>query len=652
MDLFRLPRLVIEKVSPTVEGGRYAVKRTVGDRLTVQAVIYKDGHDMISAWVVAEPPKGGAPLRYRMAYNFESDQWTVEVPLDEVGLYRLRIEAWPDYFRTFVRDLRKRIDASQDIGPELLEGAAMVRRRIEVAPSSDRSPLENAARALVDETMELEMRKRVTFSQALDQLMDGPLAVADVTHSADFSVRADRREAAFAAWYELFPRSQSSEPGRHGTFADVEKRIPEIAAMGFEVLYLPPVHPIGRIHRKGRNNSTVSQPHDVGSPWAIGSDEGGHTAIHPELGTILDFRRLVAVCSEFGIEIALDIAFQCAPDHPWVKEHPDWFFVRPDGSVRYAENPPKKYEDIYPINFWTKDTDGLWAAARDVFLYWVEQGVKTFRVDNPHTKPLAFWEWCIAEVQKHDEAVVFLSESFTRPNRMKGLAKLGFTQSYTYFTWKNSKQELVDYMTELTQPDMVDYFRPNFFANTPDILHEYLQMGGPPAFRIRLLLAATLAPLYGIYSGFELCENQAVRPGSEEYLDSEKYELRQRDWNAPGNIKRDVARLNGIRGTEPALAQLANVHFCHTDSEDILAYVKRDDVSGSSRHLLIVVNLSPHEVRETTVHLPLEILGESNQQDYQVKDLLTGASYQWCGASNYVRLDPGEQVGHLFLLGA
>src|SRR5690606_13456081 len=426
----------------------------------------------------------------------------------------------------------------------------------------------------------------------------------------------------------------------------------EIAALGFDVIYLPPIHPIGFSHRKGRNNTRVCEPGDVGSPWAIGSQAGGHDAVHPELGTLEDFRRLVKTCREFGIEVALDFALQCAPDHPWVKEHPEWFFVRPDGSIRYAENPPKKYEDIYPRNFWGEKAVGLWEAARDALLFWIDQGVTTFRVDNPHTKPLSFWEWCIAQVQALHPEVIFLSESFTRPNRMKGLAKLGFTQSYTYFTWKNSKADLIAYMDELTKTEMAEYYRPNFFANTPDILHEYLQEGGRPAFRIRLLLAATLAPVYGIYSGYELCENVAVRPGSEEYLDSEKYEIRVRDWNAPGNIKRDISRINAIRGSEPALHLLTNLEFIPTFSDDVTAYIKREPAETKPKHLLCVVNVNPFEVRETTVMVPLEELGFAPDAEFRVKDLLTGTTYTWRGKENYVRLDPNDRVGHLFRIEA
>lgn len=649
MDLLTLPRVVIEQISPLVDGGRFPIKRTVGDSVSINAVIFKDGHDLIIAEVCVSAHGGSeADVRSVLTYDYPSDQFSGAFAVEKIGLYDMWIEAWPDYFGSWVRDLQKRIDAGQDIAPEMLEGAALIRRRAKVAPTSDQEPLQNAAKALSDDKLRMELRQRVAFSQTLRDLMHGPLDERDVARSNRSPVRVDRREAAFAAWYELFPRSQGTEPGKHGTFKDTERRIPEIAAMGFEVIYLPPIHPIGTVHRKGRNNTTVAGPADVGSPWAIGSALGGHTAVHPDLGTLDDFRSLVGVCREYGIEIALDFALQCAPDHPWVKEHPDWFFVRPDGTIRYAENPPKRYEDIYPLNFWGESAQGLWEAARDALFFWIENGVTTFRVDNPHTKPLAFWEWCIAEVQTKHPEVIFLSESFTRPNRMKGLAKLGFTQSYTYFTWKNSKAELVQYLTELTKSEMSEYYRPNFFANTPDILHEYLQHGGRPAFRIRLLLAATLAPVYGIYSGFELCENVAVRPGSEEYLDSEKYEIRVRDWNAEGNIKRDVSRLNAIRGTEPALSILTNLEFVETDSSEIIAYIKRDDVSGQRRHLLVVVNLNPAEVRETIVHVPVEALGLKKNSEYRVKDLLTAKSYTWQGEDNYVRLDPQDKVGHLF----
>lgn len=648
VDISHQPRVVIEQVQPLVDGGRYPVKRLLGDLLAVTCAIFKDGHDLITAEVRAQ--LGQRHLSAVLDYDFDSDRFSGSIQPDALGLWETWIEAWPDYFGSWVRDMGKRIDAGQDVRPELLEGAALVKQRLALAPVQDTEPLRNAARALADESMELDLRKQVAFSQTLRELMHGPLSKDDVTRSPRTELRIERKEAGLAAWYELFPRSQGTEPGKHGTFRDVERRVPEIAALGFDVVYFPPIHPIGRVHRKGRNNSTVAQAGDVGSPWAIGAEEGGHTAVHPELGTLEDFRHLVQVCAQFGLEVALDFALQCAPDHPWVRAHPDWFFVRPDGSIRYAENPPKKYEDIYPLNFWGNPDGGLWEASRDALLFWVEQGVKTFRVDNPHTKPLSFWEWCIREVQAKHPDVVFLSESFTRPNRMKGLAKLGFSQSYTYFTWKNSKADFTGYLEELTKTEMVEYYRPNFFANTPDILHEYLQEGGRPAFRIRLLLAATTAPVYGIYSGYELCENLAVHPGSEEYLDSEKYEIRVRDWNAPGNIKRDVSRLNTIRRSEPALQILPNLEFIESRSDDIIAFIKWDP-SGRSRHLLCVVNLNPHEPRETTIQLPLERLGIPPDTDFPVRDLLHTANYTWSGADNYVRLDPKDKVGHLFRLG-
>lgn len=647
LDIAHFPRLVIEQVSPVVEGGRYPLKRLVGDRVQVQAVIYKDGHDVISARILSRPLGQEAYTESALCYDVAPDRWFGSFEVAQIGRWEMLIEAWPDPFLSWRRDLEKRIEAGQDVRAEYLEGAVWVRRRAEIAPEKDRAPLLNAARVLSDESAGEETRRRVAFSKTLSDLMWGPVAEDDVARSPVYPLRVDRREAGFGAWYELFPRSQATELGRHGTFADTEKRLPEIAALGFDVIYLPPIHPIGITHRKGRNNSTQAEPGDVGSPWAIGGAEGGHTAVHPELGSLEDFKKFVRTASEFGIEIALDYALQCSPDHPWVKAHPEWFYVRTDGSIRYAENPPKKYEDIFPLNFWGDPKGGLWEAARDVLFFWIECGVKIFRVDNPHTKPLSFWEWCIAEVHAKHPEVIFLSESFTRPNRMLGLAKLGFCQSYTYFTWKNTKQELTEFMEEFARPPISDYYRPNFFANTPDILHEYLQKGGRPAFRIRALLAATLSPVYGIYSGFELCENVPVRPGNEEYLDSEKYEIRVRDWNAKGNIKRDISRLNRIRRSQPALAELTNLQFIFNENDEILSYIKFAPQERAS-HLLVVVTLNPYEVRETLVHVPIHQLGIREDEEYEVHDLLAGVSYTWRGAKNYVRFDPQEQVGHLF----
>jgi len=646
MEILSFPRLVIEQVSPAVDGGDYPLKRLVLDRLQVDCAIFKDGHDLISArvgYAYGDDPVSYVPLRY----EFNPDRWYGQFVLPEVGNLDMWIEAWPDPFATWRRDLEKRIEAGQDVRAEFVEGAHWVRRRAILASVEQLEPLQNAARVLEDQSVGVDTRARVAFSQTLKELMYGPVDDADVSRTRRYPVRVDRRAAGFSAWYELFPRSESREPGVHGTFADTERRLPELAAMGFDVLYLPPIHPIGVSHRKGRNNAVSAEPGDVGSPWAIGGAEGGHTAVHPELGTLADFRHLVHAAADFGMEIALDFALQCSPDHPWVTKHPEWFFVRQDGSIRYAENPPKKYEDIYPLNFWADPEGGLWEAARDALLFWAEQGVKIFRVDNPHTKPFAFWQWCIAEVQAVFPEVLFLSESFTRPNRMSSLAKIGFSQSYTYFTWKNTKSELEAYMRELSRPPVSDYYRPNFFANTPDILHEYLQHGGRPAFRIRLLLAATLSPVYGIYSGFELCENSAVKPGSEEYLDSEKYELKFRDYSAEGNIKRDVARLNSLRQAQPALQVLTNIAFVPTTSDEVIAYVKYAPREGAA-HLLVVVNVNPNEAREALIDVPIAHFGITPDAPYLVRDLLTHAEYEWRGARNYIKLTPADKVGHLF----
>jgi starch synthase (maltosyl-transferring) len=474
--------------------------------------------------------------------------------------------------------------------------------------------------------------------------MDAHLPPEDlISYPHELQVVVDRARARFASWYELFPRSTSTIPGEHGTFADAERALPRIAQLGFDVVYLPPIHPVGVTNRKGKNNSLVAGPDDPGSPWAIGSEHGGHDAVEPALGTLADFDRFVARAAELGIEVALDYALQCSPDHPWLREHPDWFFVRPDGTLKYAENPPKKYQDIYPINFWCEDRDNLWRACRDVLLHWAGHGVRTFRVDNPHTKPFAFWEWCINEVKSRHPDVIFLAEAFTRPKRMKHLAKLGFTQSYSYFTWRNTAAELREYLTELTQTPASGYMRVNFFANTPDILHEYLQEGGRPAFRIRLLLAATLSPLYGIYSGYELGENVPLRKGSEEYLDSEKYQLRQRDWNAAGNIDADVARLNHVRRENRALQLYTNISFHVSENENILFYRK----SAPGNELLIAATTDPFRPQETVVHVPVDALGIGPNRPFVVHDLLTGARYTWRGSRNYVRLDPSVQPGHV-----
>jgi starch synthase (maltosyl-transferring) len=639
-----LPRLVIENLSPQLDGGRYPIKRLLGKVVDVGVNIFKDGHDLIAAHILYRQASTGEYRSAPLTYHFDVDRWFGSFKPDRLGRWEYTVEAWPDRYGTFRSDLGKRLNAGQDVRSELLEGADILLKLSRFLKGDAGRRIKEAAQKLADPSLSLEERLRVAFADDVLETVRVPLLPGDATRLSPLPLIVDRTEAGFSAWYELFPRSQGKVPGKHGTFADTAVRLPEIAAMGFDVIYLPPIHPIGVTHRKGRNNSVTCEPRDVGCPWAIGGEEGGHDAVHPELGSIEDFDQLVKEAAELGIEIALDYALQCSPDHPWVKSHPNWFFVRPDGTLRYAENPPKKYEDIYPINFWSDDRENLWKACRDVVLYWVSHGVKIFRVDNPHTKPLAFWEWLIEDVQREHPDVLFLSESFTRPNRMKSLGKLGFSQSYTYFTWKNTAAELRDYLTELTKTDMVEYYRPNFFANTPDILHEYLQHGGRPAFRIRLVLAATLSPIYGIYSGYELCENVPVKPGSEEYLDSEKYEIRVRDWNAAGNIKQDVSRLNRIRAENAALHELGNLEMVKSDFDGIFAYRKY----APGNELLVVVNLDPHRAHESMIEVPIAAMGIEADEPYEVNDLLTGARYTWRGSRNYVKLDPSERVAHLF----
>jgi starch synthase (maltosyl-transferring) len=638
------PHVVIEAVSPILDAGRYPVKRPQGSTVQIGANIFKDGHDLIAARVIYLPPGEPEWRSAPLSYDFNPDRWFGTFRVERCGRWHYGVEAWPDHFGTFRSELQKRVQAGQDVRSELLSGAQLLERYATLLRSEVAKSVRELAKKMADPRATLDERLKAALAEELVSDVYGPLESTELTRSPLLELLVDRPEASFAAWYEFFPRSQGTQPGVHGTFADATRRLPEIAALGFDVLYLPPIHPIGETHRKGKNNAPKAEPGDVGSPWGIGSSAGGHDAVHPELGTLKDFRDFLRSARDLGLEIALDFALQCSPDHPWVKQHPEWFFIRPDGSIRYAENPPKKYEDIYPINFWCKDREKLWNACRDLLLFWAGHGVRTFRVDNPHTKPLAFWEWVLREVQMRFPDTIFLSESFTRPNRMRALAKLGFNQSYTYFTWKNTAWELRDFFGELAHTEMAEYYRPNCFANTPDILHEFLQHGGRPAFRIRLVLAATLAPLYGIYSGYELCENEPVRPGSEEYLDSEKYEIRVRDWNAPGNIKQDIARLNRIRRENLALQTLPNVEFIKSDYDGILAYRRY----APNDEILVIVNLDPHEAHETMIEYPLEKLGIGASDAYEVLDLLTGLRYVWRGSRNYVKLDPTERVAHVF----
>jgi starch synthase (maltosyl-transferring) len=585
-------RIQILDVWPQLDCGRYPVKRTLGRRVEVWADVFRDGHEILRAAVKYRRTGSRAWLQAPMEHS-HADRWRGVFEPTALGRWQFVVEAWVDRAASWRDELRRKADAGQrDLSGELAEGALLLGR-----PSL---------------TVE-------------DGLADTTRDRSEVTRGPTLEVDVDRPRAGVGAWYELFPRSW-------GGFRGVERILPELARLGFDVVYLPPVHPIGRTNRKGRNNAPVAAPGDPGSPWAIGAEEGGHTAVHPDLGTLEDFDRLVARGAELGVEVALDFAVQCSPDHPWLREHPEWFHHRPDGTLKYAENPPKRYQDIYNVDFACEDWRGLWEALLGVVLFWVERGVRAFRVDNPHTKPLAFWEWLIREVREREPEVVFLSEAFTRPVRMQALAKAGFSQSYTYFTWKTTKWELTEYMLELTRSTMPEYFRPNFFANTPDILHEYLQRGGRPAFEARLVLAATLSPSYGIYSGFESCENVPAHEGSEEYLDSEKYELRRRRLDGP--LLPLVRTLNQARRANPALQRLDNVAFLDTAHDEVVAYAKTDPGNA----VLVCVNLNPLLRREGLVTVPPEL---GLPPAFGVVDLLAGTSFTWSTGGNYVALPPG-----------
>jgi starch synthase (maltosyl-transferring) len=645
-------RVVIENVLPDVDAGRFPLARCVGDVLRVSADLFADGHDHLSADLIVVGPHGRSDAYPMTGMGFGIDRFeSAPFAFSSVGTWKLDIHAWIDSYSTWLYEIVKKFEAGVSIELELREGLLLIDAAIANAERTGRANMAEeigSSRALIaDADVPLETKVETASAVRLATLMREFASRESVsTLEGPRLVRVDRERAVFGAWYETFPRSTASEPGRHGTFRDLIRRLDAIAGMGFDILYLPPIHPIGQKFRKGPNNSLEAGPGDPGSPWAIGSELGGHTAIHPELGTLADFRDLVEAAQGKGMEIALDIAFQCSPDHPWLTEHPDWFRIRPDGSIRYAENPPKKYQDIHPLNFESDDWRNLWNALRDVFLYWAAQGVKVFRVDNPHTKPFPFWEWCLEEVRREHPDAIFLSEAFTRPKLMKRLAKAGFTQSYTYFTWRNDKQGLTDYFTELTRTECREYLRPNLFANTPDILHAYLQNGGPAAFRIRLILAATLGATYGIYGPpYELCENAPAHPGSEEYLHSEKYEIRTWDHDNPGDLSGLIRRINHIRRSEAALHRNDSLTFHATDSPELIAYSKITEDRNS--RILVVVNLDPHHTRAGFVSFPLSHFDLSAERGYAVHDLLNGDIYRWYGDRNYVELSP-ERSAHVF----
>jgi starch synthase (maltosyl-transferring) len=636
------PRIVIEGVRPEIDGGRFAVKRVVGDVLTVEADIFGDGHDKIGAALLfrlqSDRDWHEVPMHF-----LENDRWRGEFPLQKNARYLYTIIAWRDLFSSWRDEVAKKHAAGRPLSLELIEGRELIKRAVaDVTRGSD--SVRRHLAALV-ETIEQaggdSARFELLMSETARELMTRSGPRTNLSHyPKELAVWVDRRRAAFSAWYELFPRSQSGDARRHGTFDDVVRRLPYVRGMGFDVLYLPPIHPIGHTNRKGPNNSLSSSPADPGSPYAIGAEQGGHDAIHPQLGTFSDFERLVRTARDHGLEIALDFAIQCSPDHPWIKRHPEWFDWEPDGSIKFAENPPKKYEDIVNVHFYRAAFPSLWLALRDVILFWAGKGVKIFRVDNPHTKPFPFWEWLIREVQDLHPDVLFLSEAFTRPKPMKRLAKLGFTQSYTYFIWRNTKQELTDYLTELTQSEMSEYFRPNFFVNTPDINPPYLQTSGRPHFQARLVLAATLACNYGVYNGFELCEARAL-PGKEEYLDSEKYEIIAWDWEREGNIRADITLMNRLRRTHPSLQQFTNLKFYNAWNDQILYYGKATE--DNADFLLIAVNLDPHIAQAAHFEVPLWEFGLPDSASIGVEDLVTGARFIWTGKVQQMLLDPRER---------
>jgi starch synthase (maltosyl-transferring) len=643
-------RIVITDVSPRVLCGEWPSRAVVGERVRVEATIFREGHGAVAAGILLRAPgseKGGGRAKRLPMRHEGHDRFAGEIVVDAEGRWTYAIEAWADPLATWRHAVPIKLEAGQDVEVELEEGARLLERAVDEVPKGVRG---NGPRGVLQKAVEALRDTSLSQAERLDAaLATGVLDVTErypvrdlVTTGDKNGIWVDRERALYGAWYEFFPRSEGAVGTRSGTFRTAMERLPAIAEMGFDVVYLPPIHPIGETFRKGPNNTLDAGPDDPGSPWAIGSAAGGHDSVHPDLGTIEDFDAFVARTRELGMEVALDLALQCSPDHPWVSKHPEWFTTRADGTIAYAENPPKKYQDIYPLNF-DDDMRGLSNEVRRVVQHWIDHGVKVFRVDNPHTKPLVFWEWLIWDVKATHPDVIFLAEAFTRPPMMHMLARIGFTQSYTYFTWRNAKWEIEEYLRELTTPPAADYMRPNFFVNTPDILHAYLQYGGQAAFKVRAVLAALLSPTWGVYSGYEQMEGTAVREGSEEYLDSEKYQYRPRDWSEPG-LAPYLRTLNEFRRAHPATHWLRNLEFHQVDNEAVIAFSKRydDDV------VLVVANLDPTTVREATVHLDMPLLGLDWGDTFHVEDAVTGETYTWHGPANYVRLDPFTEPAHVF----
>ncbi len=642
-----LSRVVIKNVSPEIEGGLYDVKRVPGEWLQMEADVFADGYDVITC-CLRYRRKGRRRWQEVQMEPMVNDRWEGRFLIEEMAPYEYTIVAWIDRFQTWCSHTGKKFAAGLDIGPELLEGAAIIRKAAARARVKEGEYLEETADAIAGNAPQAERVEKAREVKLAGLMFKLDERMHATQYPRVLGVMVDRIRARFGAWYEMFPRSCSPEPGRHGTFRDCIDVLSYVAGMGFDVVYLPPIHPIGETSRKGPNNSLECRPGDRGSPWAIGSEHGGFKAIHPDLGTFEDFHALLSAARGLGLEIALDIAFQCSPDHPYLREHPDWFKKRPDGSIRFAENPPKKYQDIFPLDLECRDWRALWTELKDVFEFWIDKGVTIFRVDNPHTKSFRFWEWCIRSIRRRHPDAIFLSEAFTRPKVMFHLAKIGFSQSYTYFTWRNEGWELREYLTELAQGPAREFLRPNLFANTPDILHEYLQTGGKPAFAVRLVLAATLGANYGIYGPpFELAVNKPLRAGSEEYLDSEKYQVRYWDRARKDSLRQLITRVNQMRRSHPALQSNDGLTFHNTDNPRLLAYSKRTEDAGDV--VLVIANLDPAYRQSGWTDLALDELG-AGEEAFSVEDLLGGETYTWKGPRNYVELDPQKQPAHIFLV--
>ncbi len=638
-------RVVIENVSPEIDGGRFFAKAVLGDTITIEADIYGDGHDEVNALLLYKHEKQKT-YREILFTHLSNDRWSASFIADTKGIYQYTIKAWVDHTLTWHHGIKRKIEAGEHVKVELMEGAQLLEQMLEDATKADTKEIKHLRDLFLNEK-KYEDACEAAKGEAIHHLaLKYPIAAAYTSYPLELKIWVDRPRAGFSTWYELFPRSTSAEPGKHGTFKDVIHLLPRIKEMGFDVLYLPPIHPIGTSFRKGKNNNTTAQAGEPGSPWAIGNKEGGHKAILPELGTLDDFKKLIKEADKQGIEIALDYALQCAPEHPYVKEHPQWFKWRPDGTVQYAENPPKKYQDVLPIHFESDDWKNLWIELKGILQYWIKQGVKIFRVDNPHTKPFVFWEWVIHEIRKENPDVLFLSEAFTRPKVMQQLAKGGFTQSYTYYTWRTSKQELIEYMTELTKSEMKHFFRPNFWPNTPDILPYNLQSGLESVFFTRFFLAATLSSNYGFYGPvFEFMIHDAV-PGKEEYYNSEKYEIYHWDWNKRTRFTDLISKVNEIRRSNKALQNTSNLLFCDIANDQLIAYYKFSQEKDN--HILMIANLDPYQRQEGWVKAPISEVGIKADEEFIVHDLLTDSRYVWKGEWNYVALDPHVLPFHLF----